>query len=387
MSPQQPGRILLTGARAPVALDLARQFATAGWQVHTADSQPAHATAASRAVHAHHRLPPPRQQAQAFARELGALCRRQAIDLVLPTCEEVFYLAHGREQLPAHTRLVCMDLPLLRRLHSKWAFIALARQAGLRVPDSQQVHQLEQARQWAAGRPLVLKPEFSRFGVEVRLYRDGLPAAAPPLDGRPWVAQQLLPGQEICSYGVAHQGRLLAHAAYRPGWRMARSASYYFDAVDNPDILAQTTALVAALGYSGQIAFDWIVDEHGRATVIECNPRSTSAVHLFAGSDALVQAVTGNAGDCRQPAPGSAAMLAPMMWLHAAPLSLLRGQWAAWRDDYRRAVDVLARPGDARPRGQVLRDLLHYARASRHHRGNLRAASTVDIEWDGQPLP
>lgn len=387
MSAAQPGRILLTGARAPVALDLARQFASAGWQVHTADSQPAHATGASRAVHAHHRLPPPRQQPQAFVQALRQICQQQQIDLVLPTCEEVFYLAHGRGQLPAHTRVACMDLPLLRQLHSKWEFIALARQAGLRVPDSQQVQQLEQARQWAAGRPLVLKPEFSRFGVQVRLYRDGLPANAPPLDGRPWVAQQLLPGQEICSYGVAHQGRLLAHAAYRPGWRMARSASYYFDAVDNADIQAQTTALVAALDYSGQIAFDWIVDADGRATVIECNPRSTSAVHLFAGSDALVQAVTGSAHHCRQPPAGSAAMLAPMMWLHAAPLSLLRGQWAAWRKDYRRATDVLARADDARPRGQVLRDLLHYALQARHHGGNLRAASTVDIEWDGQPLP
>ena len=50
----QPGkRLLLTGARAPVALDLARQFASAGWQVHTADSQPAHATATSREQYRH----------------------------------------------------------------------------------------------------------------------------------------------------------------------------------------------------------------------------------------------------------------------------------------------------------------------------------------------
>ena len=59
-------RVLLTGARAPIALDLARQFAAAGWQVHTADSQPAHATSASGAVHCHHRVPPPRQQPAGF---------------------------------------------------------------------------------------------------------------------------------------------------------------------------------------------------------------------------------------------------------------------------------------------------------------------------------
>ena len=379
-------RVLLTGARAPIALDLARQFAAAGWQVHCADSQPAHATRASHAVHQHHRVPPPRQQPQAFIAALVQLCRQQAIDLLLPTCEEVFYLAHGKQQFPPSTRVACMALPLLRQLHSKWEFIGLAAAAGLRVPDSQRVLTLEQARQWAGSRPLVLKPEFSRFGVEVRLYRDGLPAPAPALDGRPWVAQQLLDGQEICSYAVAERGRLLAHAAYRPGWRMARSASYYFDAVNIADIQAQTAALVAALGYSGQIAFDWIVDTHGQATVIECNPRGTSAIHLFAGSDALVQALLGNGQHCRGPS-AQAAMLAPMMWLHGAPSALLSGQWQRWRQDYRRAADVLARGDDRAPRWQVLRDLGHYARHARHHRGNLRAASTADIEWDGQPLP
>lgn len=380
-------RVLLTGARAPIALDLARQFAAAGWQVHSADSQPAHATAASHAVTAHHRLPAPRQQPQAFVQALAQLCQTQAIDLLVPTCEEVFYVAHGRAQLPAHTRVACMDLPLLRQLHSKWEFLDLAAAAGLRVPASARVHSIDQARQWAGSRPLVLKPEFSRFGVDVRLHRDGLPSRPPPLDGRPWVAQALLDGQEVCSYAVAHQGRVLAHAAYRPGWRMARSASYYFDALDNPDILAQTQALVAALDYSGQIAFDWIVDAHGQATVIECNPRGTSAIHLFAGNDALVRALDGSGLHCRQPAAGSAAMLAPMMWLHAAPLALYRGLWPRWQHDWHRASDVLARGSDRAPRGQVLRDLAHYAASALRSGGSLRAASTVDIEWDGQPLP
>ena len=379
-------RVLLTGARAPIALDLARQFAAAGWQVHTADSQPAHATAASHAVHRHHRVPPPRQQPAGFVQALARLCTEQAIDLLVPTCEEVFYLAHGRAQMPASTRVACMELPLLRQLHSKWAFLGLAASTGMRVPASQRVHDIDQARQWAGSRPLVLKPEFSRFGVQVRLYRDGLPANAPALDGRPWVAQALLAGQEICSYAVAERGRLLAHAAYRPGWRMARSASYYFDAVDNADILTQTRALVAALDYSGQIAFDWIVDAEGRATVIECNPRGTSAIHLFAGSDALVQALSGEGGHCRAPT-SAAAMLAPMMWLHGAPVALLRGQWRRWQHDHARAEDVLARGQDRRPRTRVLRDLAHYAASALRGNGDLRAASTADIEWDGQPLP
>lgn len=379
-------RVLLTGARAPIALDLARQFHAAGWQVHVADCQPAHATAASRAVHARHRLPAPRQQPQAFAHALAGLCQAQQIDLLVPTCEEVFYVAAAAALLPAGTRLVAMPLPLLRQLHSKWEFLALGQQAGLRVPDSARVHTLEQARHWADGRAVVLKPEFSRFGVDVRLYPEGLTAAAPALDQRAWVVQALCQGQEVCSYAVAHNGRVLAQAAYRPHWRMAGSASYYFLREDVPDISAQTAALVAALGYCGQIAFDWMVDAQGQATVLECNPRGTSAVHLFAGSDALVMALDGQPGPCREP-PLAAAMLAPMMWLHGGSTAALAGCWAQWQADRRAAADVLMRPGDRGPGLGMLRDLAHYALQSVRTGGNLRAASTVDIEWDGGLLP
>lgn len=378
--------VLITGARAPVALDLARQFAAAGWQVHTADTLPAYATTASPAVHRHHTVPPPRSAPAAFAQALAAICHAHPIALVVPTCEEVFYLAHGRDRLPAGVRVACPPLPLLRSLHSKLEFIALAARAGLRVPASQAVTTLAQARAWAGSTPLVLKPEFSRFGVEVRLYPDGLPARAPELDGRRWVAQHLLGGQEVCSYAVADSGRLLAHAAYRPAYRMARSASYYFDPVQLDDIGGQTAALVGALGYSGQIAFDWLVDAQGRATVIECNPRATSAIHLFAGSDALVQALSGQASACREPGT-RAAMLAPLMWLHAGPLAWLGGRGRRWQHDVQRADDVLARGSDRGPRLGVLRDLAHYAWLGLRRGQSLRAASTLDIEWDGSELP
>jgi len=73
-----------------------------------------------------------------------------------------------------------------------------------------------------------------------------------------------------------------------------------------------------------------------------------------------------------------------MMWLHAAPLAALAGQWPQWRQDMRAAVDVHG--GEPGPRLGVLRDLGHYAWQALRRRGSLRAASTVDIEWDGAPL-
>lgn len=63
-------RILITGARAPAALDLARQFAAAGHQVFVADSAPCMLAQSSSSIVRSFRLPPPRQQPAAFAAEL-----------------------------------------------------------------------------------------------------------------------------------------------------------------------------------------------------------------------------------------------------------------------------------------------------------------------------
>ena len=61
--------------------------------------------------------------------------------------------------------------------------------------------------------------------------------------------------------------------------------------------------LVAGTGYSGQISFDWIVGGDGCARAIECNPRATSGLHLFARDAALPAALMGDEVDCPPP-PG-----------------------------------------------------------------------------------
>ncbi|MCW4454429.1 hypothetical protein OK348_06435 [Flavobacterium sp. MXW15] len=379
--------VLITGARAPIALDLARRFHAHGWRVHVADSVPAHAAGASRAVAGRHRIAPPRHAPEAFAADLSRLVHEHRIDLLLPTCEEVFYVAHLRHRLPAQLRVLADDFDRLRSLHSKWEFLALARAAGLPVPDSARVASLAEARDWTAGRAVVLKPEFSRFGVHVRLYPHGIPADAAPLpDGQPWVVQQLCAGTEYCSYAVAERGRLLAHAVYQPRHRLRRSASYYFAPAAPPGLREHAAALVAQLGCSGQVAFDWIVAGDGRAHVIECNPRGTSGLHLFAPGDALPRALAGDGDGVLEPGHRRAAMLAPLMYLDALPRALAAGRLAQWHADLRAGDDVLARPGDRAPLPATLRDLGHYGLQAARRRISLRAASTADIEWDGAPL-
>ena len=380
--------VLILGGRAPAALDHARRFAHQGWTVCIADSIPCQISGASKAVKATLRIAPPRHAPAQFTADLQRIVRDHAIDLVVPTCEEVFFVSRYRHHLPAHVRVLAEDFAKLRAVHSKWQFLTLAQNCGADVPVSARVQTLDEARAWAAGRPMVLKPEFSRFGVHVRLYRNGIPDDAPPLaDLGAWVAQTLVRGQEFCSYSVVDRGRLLAHALYRPDWRMSTSASFYFAPVRIDAIRTFVANFARKLDFTGQLSFDWIQQADGRVSPLECNPRATSGCHLFGPDDALPAALAGTLEGCIEPSPGLPRMVAPVMATVGLMHALATGTLRQWRRDWRTAADVLTVPGDRAPLWGAVSDMAAYARLALQQRSNMRQAATQDIEWDGEALP
>lgn len=379
--------VLILGGRAPVALDHARRFQRQGWKVRLADSIPCRLSGWSRSVTATLPLASPRYAPMAFVEGIHAAIRAHAIDLVVPTCEEVFYLSRYRNLLPADARVLAGDFDTLRTLHSKWRFIEAAQGCGATVPESCRVASLAEARAWAGAEPVVLKPEYSRFGVHVRLHPQGLPMQAPELDvAGAWVAQRYHAGVELCSYAVADGGRLLAHAVYRPSYRIRRSSSYYFEPHPSEKIRSFVSTFVRKMNFTGQISFDWIQGEDGEATVIECNPRSTSGLHLFSEHDALPEALMGAAANCVEPGQTQPAMIAGLMLSAGLYEAVAKSTLPRWRHDYRRARDVIARPGDRAPFAGALLDVCSYSRLAIQQGCNLRQAATRDIEWDGECL-
>lgn len=379
--------VLILGGRAPVALDHARRFQQQGWNAYVADSIPCRLTGWSRSVAATLPLASPRYAPMAFVEGIGDAIRAYAIDLVVPTCEEVFYLSRYRSLLPASVRVLADDFDTLRTLHSKWRFIEAAQGCGVTVPESCRVASLAEARAWAGAEPVVLKPEYSRFGVHVRLHPQGLPMQAPELDvAGAWVAQRYHAGVELCSYAIADGGRLLAHVVYRPSYRIRRSSSYYFEPHACEKIRSFVSSFVRKMNFTGQISFDWIQGEDGKATVIECNPRATSGLHLFADDDALPVALMGAADDCVEPSRAQPAMIAALMLSAGLYEAVAGSTLSRWRHDYRRARDVITRPGDRSPLAGGLLDLGSYSRLAIRQGCNLREAATRDIEWDGECL-
>lgn len=382
--------VLILSGRAPVALDHARRFAQQGWTAYIGDSIPCRLSSWSRAVAGKVALASPRADAGGFVAGLRQAITRLGIDLVVPTCEEVFYLSRHRAALPASCRLAVDDFDKLRLLHSKWEFQALAQSCGGNPPPSGVVRTLDEARDWVratGGAGAVLKPEFSRFGVHVRLYPQGIPDDAPPLAAQgQWVVQHHRAGTELCSYSIADRGRLLAHAVYRPAYRLRRSSSYYFDHHSSPAIEAFVGRLVARIGFTGQISFDWIDGGGDTPSVIECNPRAISGLHLFDFADAVPAALTGEATACAMPTATRARMIAPLMLSAGLLHARSSGTWSQWRADWHRADDVLMRDGDALPLVGGLVDTGSYARLAIQGGHSLREATSRDIEWDGEEL-
>lgn len=377
--------VLILGARAPACLEWARAFAETGWRVSIGDSLGQPLSRFSCAVHTFLRLPEPRKDPAEWIEALAIFIEMQQVDLLLPTCEEVFYLAHGLDRLAPLCRVFTSDFALLHRLHHKGHFAAMTQGWSLAAPETRLLEDhpavlalVDEAHQW------VLKPAYSRFASHtlIRPSRQQLTKVLPSA-AAPWVAQRYVQGRELCSFSVLVDGKLRAHACYHPRYRVGKGSGIYFQPERSQPVRDFLEHFGLATGYTGQVGFDFIEDRSGRCHVLECNPRATSGVHLLGNQR---QQLVASLSD--SPAPllettQQPYMVALAMLLLAAPSRTLSR--AFWRD-YAAARDVIVVPGDLRPLTAQVLSLGEIILRAASRRCGLLAASTADIEWNGQPL-
>ncbi|KPF91388.1 hypothetical protein IP81_10710 [Novosphingobium sp. AAP83] len=285
--------VLLTLGRLPKALDLARGFSRAGCRVLVADPFGWTLTGASRHVAREFAVPPPHAGKAAYHAAIAQIVADEHVDLVVPVSEETMHVAHARERFDPRVRVFTMPPERVLALHDKAGFVEAARAQGLGVPET---HALgtQEARALAQGGDVVVKPVFSCSGRGVRIVAKGavLPEADPAI---PAIVQRFIAGQEFSSCTIARDGRAVATMVYR-GRVMAGSVAISFERVESPAISAWIETFVTASGWSGFIAFDFIVDAAGKVWGIECNPRATSGLHFWEAED-IARAVLDPAGD------------------------------------------------------------------------------------------
>lgn len=385
-------RILITSARLPHALGLARLLGEAGHRVFATDTFRTSPGLHSRHVEKAILTDSPRFRTRTFVGQVADAVKEHDIDLVVPAFEEVFYLARHLGDLPDPERYFCSPLETLALLHDKQRFVALAEQLGLPVGKTI-IATNDDALREAAGafEHYFGRPAFSRGGVALLTNTGPLAGAVAieeckPTPECPWLVQEYVQGEDLCSFSVAHRGRITAHATYRHPLTIEHAGGIVFESLDDPEIVAAASRIVSHLGYHGNISFDWMRTESGELHLVECNPRPTAGIFTM------------------QAEPFAAALIEPDGAPYVVPAGA-RAQIdsAIVRDMFREPSeiprdlellfsgtrDVYAQKGDRLP---GLYQILSYAHVfafrrrmhvGRHKHSDLIEAQFFDVEWDG----
>lgn len=271
----------------PFALEEIRKFGREGHRVFAADTFSTAPGSRSRYVEKRLRTPSPRHDTRAFVECVLDLVARHEIELVVPSFEEVFYLAPHRDAFAAAgAPLFTSSFDTLLQLHDKASFAMLARRLDIPVAETRIAHSraaLRQAAEYFG--EFLARPAFSRGGIKIVTncgpmagefgFDDVEPSAT-----QPWVVQEFLDGDELCTLSIAHEGRIAAHAAYVHPREIEHGGGIVFHSIEHEEAFEYAQRIVEVLGYTGQIHFDFLMTPKG-LRIVECNPRASNGVTVM----------------------------------------------------------------------------------------------------------
>ena len=377
--------ILLTGGRAPAALELARAIHKAGHTVFMAESLRGHLSQPSNAIAKNFYVPPPRQQTSAFINALKTIIIENRISLLIPTGEELFYVAMGSDELPCAVFIESINK--LNQLHNKWSFVINAIANDLYAPETMLIKSRDDLfHTYARWRDLVLKPVYSRFAAQT-LVRPPLKLALSKLKfdpAHPWVAQEYISGQQYHTYSICHNGHITAHTTYPSTFTAKRNTAIVFQHVDHPAIFKWVKAFVEKNQYTGHIGFDFIETQEGQLSALECNPRATSGVHLLASHPQFVEALLNPELNCITPINDQSHMLSAPMLTYGLPAALKNGQFRIWLKTFLSSDDVIVNFNDPLPALLQFRSIFSRLYSAMKNRISPLEAANFDIEWNGE---
>jgi hypothetical protein len=378
-------KLLVTTSRMPFAVGLVRRLADAGHTVYASDAYEVAPGSHSRYVAEHFVTAAPGEDPPRFAAQVAELAAGREVDLVVPTWEDVFYLSVHRGDMP----LYAAPFPTLARLHDKASFDRLCGELGVRAPATAVARSQDELLAAIERFPRYFgRAVYSRGGVSLLTNTGPLAGHVrvedcDPTPRSPWLVQEFVDGPMVCTYSTLHDGRPTAHCTYRAPRQWEHSTGIQFESVDSDESLAIAERIGGALGYTGQISFDFVQTPDG-LVIIECNPRTTDGV-LLMSADQVGGGIAEPERELEVTPPGEitqidfavfAAMFAD--GLREAPSTIrdlwrVRGSDRGWHDQLPFLYSFLA--------------LAHHERLSLRERQQLFAAMSADVCWDGDPIP
>lgn len=265
---------------------MVRKLASEGHEIFAADDQSLSPGNHSRYLTGRFVYPSPRRDTPGFLAALEWIAREFAIDVIVPTFEEAFYISTQLERLRRVTEVFASPFRTLAALHDKGAFETLVVRLGLPIPETIVVRSDEDLSEATSRfKRYFARAAFSRGGVRCLTNTGPLTGALDidevhPTPASPWLVQPFVEGETVCTYSTVHRGRVSSHLMYRISRQRKHSTGVQFEAIDATESLKLIEPIVAKLGYTGQISFDFLVTDDG-LTFVECNPRATDGLLLM----------------------------------------------------------------------------------------------------------
>ena len=284
-------RVLLTGVRAPISLELVRLLSSAGHQVFLADGMRFPVSRLTNRKTAYCHVPGPNREPQSYIESVNRLIQQHRIELLIPICEEIFCLSFYRERI--NCPVWCSDFEQLVRRHNKWQFSQTATNSFASFPETRLLHSLKDTHEMRSELDRwVFKPVWSRFACQTLIGpKPNQLDRCEMGDEQPWIAQQRIRGREFSSFSLVENGVVRFHVSYQSLYRAGKGAGIYFESIVHPRIRDFVQEEVRRTNFSGQIGFDFMEDGDGKLFAIECNPRGTSGWHFLADEAGVAEAL------------------------------------------------------------------------------------------------
>lgn len=296
--------VLLTLGRLPVALEIARAFATQDYRVIIAEPFAWPLCRLSKYVDRCFKTIAPAREVDTYCDQLLEIIKAEQVSIVVPVSEEIIFVSALKERLPVSVAITCMDQKSLAMLHDKYRFATWAIAQNLPMPETALASQAEKV-QGIVSMAHIVKPRLSCSGTGVRLAEAGEPLLRTEVTCRN-IVQRRLNGKHCSTFSIASGGSVITSICYQ-GLLQSGTVSVCFKQIEIPPAIAAFIArAVSHLKFNGMISFDFIQSATGEWQAIECNPRATSGIH-FLEPKVLVQALLSVANRVAPPAVDRAA--------------------------------------------------------------------------------
>ena len=143
--------------------------------------------------------------------------------------------------------------------------------------------------------------------------------------------------------------------------------------------------LAAGFTMNGQFSCDLMVDEKGAIWPLECNPRTTSGLHLLPDDAQVAACLSDASGDCHA-AGTQASYQSATFASYGLVKAITEKRLNEWMKIFKHGRDVMSVQNDRLPILGALIDALIFKCSTIGKKLSLSQATTADIEWNGEPL-